>query len=353
MGTVYSDLKMFHYKEKLDSLPPGEAVTSPLHIRWNPTNRCNHRCNYCAYIKDLNIGRKMHTQDIISHEKMLEIAHDIVNMGVGAVSFSGGGEPLSHPHLLEACQILHSGGVKIACHTNGALLKGEIAEFFAHNATWIRLSMDGWDDESYTRYRQVKDGEYTRIMQNMKDFVALGGECVLGVSLIIDAENALFVFDSLRRLKEVGVNSVKTSVCIVSNDAAKNNAYHAPHFKLVQESIFNAKETLADETFEIMDSWHDMEERFEKEYNWCPFSQIVPVIGADLGVYTCHDMSYNELGLLGKLDNQSFMEFWMSGKEKFFRLDPSQHCTHHCAVNNKNRMLLDYLSADREHLAFV
>ncbi len=46
--------------------------------------------------------------------------------------------------------------------------------------------MDGWDDKSYVEYRNVKDGEYTKIINNIKNFKKLKGHCLLGVSLIID-----------------------------------------------------------------------------------------------------------------------------------------------------------------------
>jgi MoaA/NifB/PqqE/SkfB family radical SAM enzyme len=351
---VYSSLKIFHFPEKLASLPRETPVTPPLHIRWKPTNRCNHRCRYCAYRQDgLQLGQDMREQDAIPPDKMREIVRDLVEMGVKAVTFSGGGEPLCYPHLLEASRILHDGGVKLACLTNGALLDGEIAAFFAHNAVWVRVSMDGWDDASYSRYRGVKDGEYTRIMRNMEAFAALGSSCVLGVSLIVDADNADRVEESLRRLKEAGVHSVKVSACIVSDMPAANNAYHAPHFERVREAIEKAKADLADNSFEIVDAWHALAERFSKDYEWCPFVQISPVIAADLGVYPCHDKAYNRAALLGSLTAQSFKAFWMRGKECFFRIRPCRDCAHHCMVNNKNQMILEYLNCAPGHLDFV
>lgn len=354
MGTLYSDLKMFHFQEKLDSLPRRRAMTAPIHLRIKPTNRCNHNCHYCAYrVSGLQLGQDMRPADSIPRGKMLEIARDLADLGVRAVTFSGGGEPLCYPHLLEAARIMHDGGVKLACLTNGALLDGEAAEFFAHQAVWLRVSMDGWDDASYSRYRGVKDGEFTRIMGNMENFAALGGPCVLGVSLIVNAENAARVYGSLRRLKEAGVRGVKVSACIVSNDPAENNAYHAPHFERVRELMEKAKADLAGPSFQIMDAWHTLAERFANDYDWCPFSQVLAVIGADLGVYPCQDKAYNDEALLGRLNDQTFKDFWMNGKEAFFRLSPGRDCRHHCVANNKNRMLLDYLALDAAHGAFV
>lgn len=354
MGKLYSALKMFHYQSKLDSLPAEQAITAPLHIRIKPTNHCNHACRYCAY-RDPNqsLGKDMRITDSISRGKMIEIARDVVAMGVKAVTYSGGGEPLVYPYLLEASRILVDGGVRIACLTNGALLRDEKAEFFAHNAVWVRVSMDGWDDASYQSYRGVKDGEFTRIMRNIEAFNAQGGTCLLGVSYIVDNENYAHVREMLENLKNVGVRSVKVSACIVSNDAERNNAYHAPYFGFVQDTIRQAVADLGDDSFEILDAWHTVSGRFEKDYDWCPYIQINPVIAADMGVYPCHDKAYVKEFQLGSLSGQSFRQFWENGKDRTLSIRPRGDCLHHCLVNEKNRMLLEYLDLDPVHGAFV
>jgi sulfatase maturation enzyme AslB (radical SAM superfamily) len=190
-------------------------------------------------------------------------------------------------------------------------------------------------------------------MRNMEAFAARGGSCVLGVSLIVDADNAARVEESLRRLKEAGIHSVKVSACIVSDKPAANNAYHAPHFERVREAIKKAKADLADNSFEIVDAWHTLAERFAKDYDWCPFSQVLAVIGANLGIYPCQDKAYNDAALLGSLTAQSFKDFWMHGKECFFRLRPGRDCVHHCVANGKNQMILEYLNCAVGHLDFV
>ena len=90
------------------------------------------------------------------------------------------------------------------------------------------------------------------------------------------------------------------------------------------------------------------------KWQWCPYLQILPVIGADLNVYPCQDKAYNiEDGLMGSIKSQRFKEFWFSHKDKFFKINPSIHCSHHCVANAKNKLILDYLNIDEEHLDFV
>lgn len=355
-GTLYTKMKIFHFKEKIDSLPRSvDQIMPPLQIRIKPTNVCAHNCWYCAYRADnLQLGKDMRESDCIPIEKMMEIVDDIVEMGVKSITFSGGGDPFHYPYLLKTVRKLSQTPVKFAALTHGARLEGEIAEIFAHNATWLRISTDGWDDDSYSLYRRVPKGEFTKVMNNMKNFKKLGGKCYLGVVLVVDKKNASHIHDFIERLKNADIESVKVSPCIVSNKGRENNEYHRPIFNLAKEQIAKSIKDFADKKFEVFDQYHALDEKFEKDYEWCPYLQNVPVIGADLNVYACHDKAYNlDNGLLGSIRNQRFKDLWFSDKAKFFEINPSHDCNHHCVVNANNKLILEYLDADREHLEFV
>lgn len=356
MGNLYTKLKVFHFQDKVDSLPATvEKILSPIHIRIKPTNVCNHRCWYCAYkAEGLQLGKDMVMKDTIPWPKMQEIIEDLSDMGVKVITFSGGGEPFCYPHLVPALKELVKKKVKFATLTNGALLDGEAAEIFAHHGTWVRISMDGWDDASYMKYRGVKDGEFTKIMRNIKSFKTFKGRCFLGVSIILDQDNYTHIDELTRQLKEAGVDSVKFSPCIVSNTSQGNNDYHDPFFDKALEMIKKTIKDLADDRFEINQSYHRQEISFSKAYDWCPYIQILPIIGADLNVYSCQDKAYNlDCGLIGSIKDVRFKDFWFKDKEKFFKINPSRDCNHHCVANGKNLLVLEYLNADPEHLGFV
>ena len=356
MAVLYTRLKIFHFQDKLNSLPKeNDKILAPLHIRIKPTNICAHKCWYCAYTaENLQLGKDMVTKDYIPKGKMMEIVDDIVDMGVKAVTFSGGGDPFYYPYLLDTVKRLSDSPVKFASLTNGAKLNGELAEVFAHHATWVRISMDGWDDKSYAAYRGIKEGEFTKIINNMKAFKKLGGKCYLGICIVVDKKNATHVYDFIKRLKDVGVNSVKVAPCIVSNSGKENNEYHKPIYNQTKKLVKNAIDDMADENYEIFDSYHELGEKFTKEYCWCPFLQILPVIGADLNVYPCHDKAYNiDEGLLGSIKEQRFKDFWFSDKNNFFKVNPIKHCDHHCVMNTNNKLVLEYLDIAKDHLEFI
>lgn len=356
MANLYTKLKIFHYQTKVDSLVRDtEAILAPIHIRIKPTNICNHRCWYCAYkAEGLQLGKDMVINDSIPLPKMMEIISDISEMGVKAVTFSGGGEPFCYPYLTEAVKELIKHKIGFATLTNGALFCAEAAELFAHHGTWVRVSMDGWDDESYMKYRQVKDGEFTKIINNIRAFKALRGKCFLGVSFILDKDNHTHFYEVASLLKSIGVDSVKVSPCIVANTSEGNNEYHDPFFREAEEIIKKAVCDLADKSFELSNFYHRQEISFKKDYDWCPYLQILPIIGADLNVYSCQDKAYNiDCGLIGSIKDVRFKDFWFKDKAKFFKIKPSCDCSHHCVADGKNRLVLEYLEADSKHLGFV
>ena len=78
------------------------------------------------------------------------------------------------------------------------------------------------------------------------------------------------------------------------------------------------------------------------------------MIGADLNVYSCHDKAYNiASGKLFSIKNRRFKTAWFSDKSHFFRINPKTDCMHHCAVNQKNLIILEYLDVDTAHVEFV
>lgn len=352
--TFYSKYKIFHYKDKVDSLiKSSEDIKSPLHIRIKPTNICNHDCWYCAYkSSDLQLGQDMVERDFIPKDKMFEIINDCQTMGVKAITFSGGGEPFVYKYFLETLQQLIKTNIKFASLTNGSKLSGEIAEIFAHHGTWIRISMDGWDDESYHQYRKTGKKEFSKILKNIENFKKLNGKCTLGVSYIVDEKNHNHIFEFAQKIKDAGADSLKISPCIVSNEGIENDLYHRPFFKEAKRLSIEVKEKLEDDTFEVYESYHKSETDFSKSYDWCPYLQILTVIGADLNIYSCQDKAYNlDNGLLGSIKEKSLKEFWFNDKSKFFKINPCKDCNHHCVSNEKNKMILDYLNSN--HLEFV
>lgn len=354
MSRLYSNLKFLGYPDRIEALRDGRVV-APVHVRIKPINHCNHGCWYCAYRADaLQLGEEMRLADRLPEAKMREIVDDLIEMGVQAVTFSGGGEPLLYRSLPEHVAALGEAGVRVAALTNGSNLKGRMAEAFADHGTWIRVSLDAWDDRSYALQRGLREGAFSSLLRNLEAFAARGSRCVLGVSFIVGQDNHRHIHEACERLKSAGVSHVKIAAAVVSNDGLANNRYHAGIKAAVADQIALAR-TLADESFSVVDHYHEAEERFDKAYRRCGILQFLTVIGADQVVYSCQDKAYSESGRLGSIAERSFKQLWFSAElaARMRGFDPARDCRHHCVAHAKNQVLAELLSVDAEHAAFV
>ena len=366
MSRLYSDFKFSRHPEQIEAWR-NHTVVAPVHVRIKPMNHCNHNCWYCAYRYDaLQLGEDIDLKDQIPAGKMDEIVDDVIDMGVKAVTFSGGGEPTLYKPLPDCVEKLAGAGVRVATLTNGSNLKGRIAEVFAAHGTWVRVSMDAWDGESYAKARGIKEDAFDNMMTNMRNFIALKSDCVLGVSFIIGHDNHGHVYDICSQLKDVGVNHVKLSGVVVANDVDGNNTYHDEIRGTVESEIEKAL-ALGGNGFDVVNHYHALTERFEKDYTICPFLQYLTVIGADCNVYTCQDKAYTDSGMLGSIKDRRFKDFWFSDetREALYAFDPSVSCSHHCVAHGKNLAILEHLDGggnpavpehlnlDEDHGAFV
>lgn len=354
MSRLYSNLKFLRYTDRLDALRE-HRMAAPVHIRIKPINHCNHDCWYCAYrVTNLQLGEDIDYKDKIPEAKMFEIVEDVIEMGIKAITFSGGGEPMLYKPLPEVVKRLAEGGVKVASLTNGSNLKGRMADAFGEYGTWVRISTDAWDDASFAKSRSIKEGEFTTLLRHMSDFSSRGSKCTLGISFIIDETNCEHLYDACVLFKQAGVDHVKLSGVVVSNSGVENNAYHARIRERVEPQIAKAT-NLSDERFSVIDHYHELEERFDKHYHSCPYLMYLTVIGADSVVYTCQDKAFTQDGTLGSIKDRRFKDFWFSEKnrQRVFGLDPSRVCNHHCVTHGKNLAIHDVLGLDPDHGAFV
>ena len=354
MSTIYSSFKILQFQEQIEALKKG-SVLAPIHIRIKPINACNHHCWCCAYRADnLTLGASMRIADRIPENKMEEIVQDIIDMGVKAVTFSGGGEPLLYPTIADTMERLSQNKVQVGCLTNGALLTGKKADIVAEHCTWIRISMDGWDNQSYLKSRGASEHEFEKIISNIKEFNKKTPKCELGVSFIVTKENSPHIFELCSLLKSIGVKSIKISGCVVSDSGSENENYHVPIFNNVREQIKMAK-SLNDKNFTIVDHYHIQMQSFDKPYQFCPSLTFLTVIAADCSVYTCQDKSYTENGRLGSIKDRGFRDFWFSDEANAARasINPQSDCRTHCVAHQKNLLLAECLDLDTKHLSFV
>lgn len=352
-NTPYSQLKIFYHQETLSSLLNGQRC-SPVYIRIKPTNRCNHNCSYCHYRNAYLNLNEYNPYDEIPREKMMEVIEDMSDMGVKAVTFSGGGEPLLYPYIEEAMEKIVDHGIDLSIITNGSLLSGRKAEILAH-AKWVRISIESCKDEMYCDIRGLKKGSFDVLCDNINSFSQIkDSDCELGINVVVNKENYKEIYNIAELMKQLGVNHVKYAP-LCNNDMW---GYHRDFRDEVTASLKEAQEKLTDEGFRIIDLYTgDFADSviFERQYSRCPIKEFVCVIAANAKVYYCHDKAYLSDGMVCDLTKTSFKEGWYSDEvtKKFEEFDARECCGQHCVYDSRNQLINSFLDMDRNHINFV
>ena len=363
MSNPYSSLKIFHHKEALDSLTRREQ-RAPIYIRLKPTNFCNHHCAYCTYGSG-DTDQKTENRDSIEHrdmipwDKLQEIIADMGAMGGKALTFSGGGEPLTYPHIREAVQQVKSYGIDLSLITNGQLLKGEIAEEF-YSAKWVRISFDAPLAPVYSSLRRIPESSFHKVCENIRSFAQnKDKDCVLGVNFVISKANCDYVYEAAVLLKDLGVDNVKFAA-VVENEPH----YHFDIKDKVIEQLHRAQKELTvsadgmEKGFRIINNYENdwMDKNFTAQpFETCYTCRLITVIAADQRVYLCHTRAYDSQAVVGDLRNQSLREMWFSGttKKRLEELQPKRDCRNFCVYEERNLLIQSYFDTDMRHVNFI
>ncbi len=353
-ATPYSNLKIFHHHDVLNKVEKGERC-DPLYIRIKPTNICNHNCYYCHYKNAYLTLNEYDVNDYIPYDKMMEIVHDMEKMGVKAVTFSGGGEPLAYPYIEETMERVLKAGIDLSIITNGSMLTGKKAHILA-KAKWVRISIDSIISENYARIRGISENALEILLRNIEEFAKIKDKkCELGINFVVGKENYSEITDVAVTMKKLGANHVKFAP-LFSNETEE---YH----KDIKDEVISTLSGLADELnsdqFRIIDLYtsdFDNDYKvFKRTYSRCPIKEFVCVIGANSKVYFCHDKAYLKDGCVCDLTKQSFMHGWNSEEvtKKFKEFDAQKICGQHCVYDSRNILINSYLDMDKEHVNFI
>lgn len=353
----YSNLKIFHHGELLKSTERGEQ-SAPLYIRIKPTNMCNENCRYCHYKNPYLTLDEYAGHDFIPRDTMVQIIKDLGDIGVKAVTFSGGGEPLLYPYIDETMRRVLERNMDLSMITNGVLLKEQSADLLS-GAKWVRVSIDAADDHLYSKFRGVPEGEFTKLCGNLRHFAKIKNkDCELGVNFVVGKENHRQIYAIAELMKSLGVDHIKFAP-VISNDT---EAYHRAIYGAVAEQMQKAKDELEDAAFRIVDlytgdfSGGQFEKKiFVRDYETCYIKNYVCVIAANAKVYYCHNKSYMSDGCIGDLCTQSFSKLWFSENtiRKFKEFNAQAQCRHRCVYDERNKLLNAYFSMDKNHLNFI
>jgi MoaA/NifB/PqqE/SkfB family radical SAM enzyme len=179
--------------ERINFVPPVFSITV--------NSTCNLRCPNCYYVL-LGEENAFAGGGMIKVEDFKAII-DKYGKYIELVSLTGG-EALAHPQLDQLVDIVKSYGIKVCVSTNGVFIdrKLEVLKDFDS----INVSLDGFDYESFKRYRAGTPEEFDKILHGLD--LLRENDVHFGTSFVLSEENVHEVNSMLEIAHRTGARRV-------------------------------------------------------------------------------------------------------------------------------------------------
>ncbi len=348
----YSPYKIVHHIDKIQMMRGGKQVM-PLQVQIIPSNGCNQRCSFCAYrLKGYSSNKNFIEKNSLSYDKIIECLNDFVDMGVKAVQYTGGGEPLIHKESYQYLKATLDRGLDLSLVSNGMALTEPMCDLLG-DACWTRISVDAGSKEMYSYLRSTEESNFRKVLDNIKNLVAYRRKNIVGVGFVVERDNYKEVLKSAKIMKDIGVDNFR-----IGGVFTPLGYSYYDGFEEVAKDIAKEAELLSDDNFKVFNLFKDrLADTYigKQEYNFCPMKDLCSYVGADYGVYTCCTYAYNDKGLIGSIRDQSFKDLWYSDKKiKFFNNhNPEVDCQLPCLYREKNGFINYCIKENPNHINFI
>jgi len=335
----YSHLKASRYPDRVEAIKFQKEI-GPVHVQIILSDLCNQACHFCAYRDptytssqlfhvegNYNPNRKLPT------EKVIEILDDCVDLKVEAIQYTGGGEPTIHPDFNFIVDETMKRGLRWALVTNGVKKRSYAG------ASWVRVSLDAANAETYARIRSVDASHFDRACESIRLWKT-------GVGFVVTPENWEEVYDAALLVRSLGAKNIRIGAQFSDKGKDLFKDFFAECRMLCKHT-----ETLSDDSFTVHNRFNEKIGDLESppDYERCGYQYFTTYIGADQNLYRCCVYAYNPRGLLGTIKGRRFKDVWNESWVKFSAFN-ARECEH-CQFNVINRTINEMVEV--EDAAFV
>lgn len=327
---VYNPYKIFCHLNKIGRLKRN-GFPAPIFVQWDLTNKCNLDCNFCFYhLYKLSDWKVEDTIDLDVARKTLD---DLKEMGVKAIEFTGGGEPLIHPYFKEIVTKAKELGFECSLVTNGVLLNDEIIELIK-DFKWVRISVDAASRDIYNKVK--RRDLFVEVIDKLCRLIDRKDEnTVVGISFIVCPDNYISIYSAAVMAKDLGCENIRFSMAMTP----EGNKMFDGIWEICVEQINKAKELENDDfnVFSFSNRINDLENKTKS--GPCYYADLVGVIAANGAIYPCCRLKDDTPFNLGNINDTPFNKIWYGGKRKKLIRTVRKDCPYSCWMRDKNKVL--------------
>ncbi|HNR64701.1 MAG TPA: radical SAM protein [Atribacterota bacterium] len=317
--------------------------TPPMAVEIDLTNLCNHNCIWCMF-------DRYRAKNPVSLEKDLvfNLLQDLKAIGVKAITYVGGGEPLLYPHFKEVLYKTKELGFDCGVVTNGELLIENI-QAIKDCCQFCRVSLDAGSSADHKALHRGRWNSFKRVLQGIEALGKEKGDLILGVAFLLHTINFYKLTELVKILSILKVDYLQVRPVympgLVFTDRVKQK---------INIQIDEAQKMAHTTGLHLITFKHRFREFYEEDLRpeKCLAHNILSIIGADSNVYLCCQLRGNPKFSIGNLKEKSFKDIWESDQrqEVIDRIDLSR-CPP-CRYKKYNE-IMEYLSSERRHANFL
>ncbi len=355
--------KVFAHLERLQAWQRGDRP-APITLEWDLSNRCTLGCDHCHFAHThvrgpwTGLERVMpdayaNTGDLADPALVFRALDEAAAAGVQAVVWSGGGEPTTHPQWSSALVVAQSVGLQQGMYTLGGHLTQQSAQVLAALTSWVVVSLDAVDADTYAAEKHVSADRFEAACQGIR-WLAEAGTTTVGVSFLIHAGNWKRVYAMRTLALDLGATYVtfRPRIDCAPDDSAADG--------LDRDWITEALPVLEQVSiFEVVGSSSFVEcdpSRFRAYRDWtgrsyttCHAIKLNATITPDGRVWVCPQRRGMAESCLGDLRTESFSDLWARHPGQWTDF---ADCRVMCRLHGVNEQLAPVF-AEYQHLAFV
>jgi len=310
----------------------------PIYLEIGPTNRCNHRCVFCA------LDYLEHGGADIDSEILCKNLENMAKHGVKSVMFAGEGEPFLHRDISLFLRVAKESGMDVSITSNGVPFTNKKAEQCMPYLSWIRFSVDAGTPETYAEIHGTKKEDFEKVLNNIRYAVDIkrknNYQATIGIQALLTNKSLSELNLLANIVKKIGADNLQIKP-YSHHPASKNDLRFNQDDA---EKLRGEFESLNDENFQVIYRTQTIkrlsQERDYKECYGLPFFTLIDSRG---NVVPCNLFYGNEEFTYGNINQDLFSNIWMSERRKQVIEKINQKgiddCRMGCRLDASNRYL--------------
>jgi MoaA/NifB/PqqE/SkfB family radical SAM enzyme len=288
----------------------------------------------------------------ITKEVMDGFLADCAAIDVKGISFVSDGESTISPAFAHSVTKGRDLGLDIAVGSNGLLFTRAWSERLLPALTYLRINFSGGDKARYAEIMGVKEHFYDRVVQNIRDMVAVKREqnlpVTIGMQFVLDPKYADQIIPFAKLVAELGPDYGVIKHCSDDVDGSLGVDYAA--YAQLEDSLREA-EGYSNERTSIVVKWNKIRDGARRSYQRCygpPF--LLQISGSGL-VAPCGVLFNDRYRKyhIGNICETRFIDIWRGDRyQEVMRhlasdeFNAQKSCGALCLQHLSNKALDDY-----------